>query len=151
MKPDNKTPQPDSTVLTSDNIFQQITSITKAAAYDILVEQVRELRADNEELKKKCTYNEKVAYDTSKKNADLMAENETLKAANTELKDLCAKQHLENESLKEVVEWIAAYVLTAKDGGEAWCSVRNNPGAREWINKMKELVKEGIIKDPKDS
>jgi hypothetical protein len=51
-----------------DNLFEQIVNITKASAYDILVEQVKELKADNETLKQviKDLIGELGCYDLSK-------------------------------------------------------------------------------------
>jgi hypothetical protein len=37
-----------------DNLFEQMVNITKASAYDILVDQVKELKAENETLKGKA-------------------------------------------------------------------------------------------------
>lgn len=39
-----------------DNLFEQLTNISKAHAYDILSEQVKELRADNKILKEALRY-----------------------------------------------------------------------------------------------
>lgn len=45
MKQDNSAPAP------FDNIFEQMANISKATAYDVLVDQVKELKVDNDQLK----------------------------------------------------------------------------------------------------
>ena len=47
------------TFTNEDSLFQQITNITKASAYDIVSKQVQELTAENTELKIKLAGAEK--------------------------------------------------------------------------------------------
>ncbi len=42
--------------------------------------------------------------------------------------------------LLSAVEWIGAFVCTAKDGGDAWCAVRNQPGASVWGKKLDTVL-----------
>ncbi len=46
-----------------------------------------------------------------------------------------------NADLLEACEWIHAFISTAKDGGNAWCAVRNQPGAKDWANNLDAAVK----------
>ncbi len=39
-------------------------------------------------------------------------------------------------------EWIGNYVLTAKDGGNAWCTVRKYPKASDWAKTLREVHEE---------
>ncbi len=38
------------------------------------------------------------------------------------------------QSLLDALKWIADPILTANDGGDAWCAVRDRPGASQWAN-----------------
>ena len=38
-------------------------------------------------------------------------------------------------------EWINAFIATASDGGDAWCAVRNQPGAKEWATNLATAIK----------
>lgn len=50
------------------------------------------------------------------------------------------------QDLAEIAQWIAQFVLTSKDGGDAWCAIRNNDGAKEWSTRMKStLDKIGLL------
>lgn len=37
-------------------------------------------------------------------------------------------------------QWIADLVLTARDGGDAWCAVRQQPGAAEWLKTLRAAL-----------
>lgn len=42
-------------------------------------------------------------------------------------------------------QWIAQHVLTANDGGAAWCALRNQHGAQEWVKKLKSAIAEAEV------
>lgn len=42
--------------------------------------------------------------------------------------------------LLKQLQWIAKFILTASDDGDAWCAVRNQPGAQEWSNEMRAAI-----------
>ena len=45
-----------------------------------------------------------------------------------------------HDRLLEALKWINAFVGTAKDGGDAWCAVRNQPGASKWAKDMASAI-----------
>ena len=42
--------------------------------------------------------------------------------------------------LFKVAQWIGKFILTASDGGDAWCAVRDKDGAEEWANELKASI-----------
>lgn len=46
----------------------------------------------------------------------------------------------QRNELLDVTRWYSKFILTANDGGDAWCAVRNQEGATEWANKLKEVM-----------
>lgn len=42
--------------------------------------------------------------------------------------------------LLAAVEWINKFISTACDGGDAWCAVREQPGASEWAEDMQAAI-----------
>ncbi len=44
------------------------------------------------------------------------------------------------EQTLKALRWIHDIVCTSDDGGDAWCAVRNRPGAQKWFAGMKEAV-----------
>jgi hypothetical protein len=42
--------------------------------------------------------------------------------------------------LLEACKWINKFMSTACDGGDAWCAVRNQPGASDWAESMAKAV-----------
>ena len=45
------------------------------------------------------------------------------------------------EDLLDACKWIHALISTASDGGNAWCAVRDQPGAKEWANNLDAAIK----------
>lgn len=45
-----------------------------------------------------------------------------------------------HDDLLAACEWIADFVLTARDSGEAWCAVREQPGASEWVKGLRAAI-----------
>lgn len=45
-----------------------------------------------------------------------------------------------HEDLVAACEWIGKFILTASDGGNAWCAVRGQPGAKEWAEGLKAAI-----------
>lgn len=54
-----------------------------------------------------------------------------------------APASLERELSDEVrcLKWIGKFITTASDGGDAWCAVRNQPGASKWANKLRAVLR----------
>lgn len=46
----------------------------------------------------------------------------------------------QRDDLLEACKWINNIISTACDGGDAWCSIRNRPGASEWANNLKAAI-----------
>jgi len=46
----------------------------------------------------------------------------------------------QRDELLEVTRWYSNFILTANDGGDAWCAVRNQKGSTEWVEKLKEVM-----------
>ena len=93
------------------NIFQQVTNISKAHAYDIISKQRDELVKENEQLKTAVKYAEKVGYDTSVTNANLMAENSQLKEM---IRD--ALKRLDEDSMTEYFQGYDEGVSDERNG-----------------------------------
>lgn len=55
-------------------------------------------------------------------------------------KDYEKQIHDENILMRKTLQWLGDFVLTANDGGQAWCSVRNNPGAQEWFKDLQRIL-----------
>ena len=41
-----------------------------------------------------------------------------------------------------ICEWLWAFLGTASDGGDCWCSIRQRPGAQKWVAGMKSAIAE---------
>ena len=48
-----------------------------------------------------------------------------------------SKKEAAAPQLLEACKWIGDIVLTANDGGAAWCAVRERPGAEEWLDNLR--------------
>ena len=48
-----------------------------------------------------------------------------------------AKSH---EELLTACKWIGNIINTASDGGDAWCALRNQPGAQQWAKGLKAAI-----------
>ena len=47
------------------------------------------------------------------------------------------------ELLKELVfvsDWINKFISTACDGGDAWCAVRGQEGAKDWADRLNAVI-----------
>ena len=44
------------------------------------------------------------------------------------------------EELQAVVAWLWDFMGDASDGGEAWCAVRDRPGASKWFKRMEAVM-----------
>lgn len=53
--------------------------------------------------------------------------------------EYCAMHNAAPELLK-AAKWINAFISTAKDGGDAWIAVRDQPGAKEWSQGMQAAI-----------
>lgn len=49
----------------------------------------------------------------------------------------------QRDALLANCKWINKFISTACDGGDAWCSVRKQPGASEWAENLAILCREG--------
>ena len=47
-----------------------------------------------------------------------------------------------HDELVKTLQWIGKFITTASDGGEAWCAVRNQDGAKEWGEDLERLLKQ---------
>ena len=54
----------------------------------------------------------------------------------------CVDAH---DKLLAACRWIGDIVLTGRDGGDAWCAVRNQPGAQEWFQTLKAAIDEATV------
>ena len=45
-----------------------------------------------------------------------------------------------NEELLFCCKWIGQFICTANDGGNAWCAVREQPGAKEWSRRLEKVL-----------
>lgn len=66
--------------------------------------------------------------------AELSGENFTIDEAIAHAKLIAAAPQL-----LATCQWINAFISTAKDGGDIWCALRNQPGAKEWTNGLQAL------------
>ncbi len=44
------------------------------------------------------------------------------------------------DDMLECCAWIGQYVLTAKDGGDLWCAMRNYPGASDFSATLRDVL-----------
>lgn len=44
------------------------------------------------------------------------------------------------DDLVAVCQWIRDIVNTARDGGAAWCALRDQPGAKQWSERLQAIL-----------
>ncbi len=55
-----------------------------------------------------------------------------------------------HKDLLAACEWINAFISTASDGGDAWCAIRNQPGAKEWAKNLEAVINNAKPKAEKE-
>lgn len=87
----------------NERLNKTVNDLLETGSSKLSIKQRQELESENEELKKGIKYAEKVAFDTSKQNADLMVKCETYKKDYDSMVKEVLRLSGENSKMREMI------------------------------------------------